>query len=673
MRNHRFGTLLLVSVTILLSFSQPLSGSDHFQPFFDKLVAESALPLREVELTNDRSGHSFYPDLYGSATADPAAVLVVDATDPLPVDAEFVSQLPESVAVLIVAPRHSSSAPGQVAAALPDVGPDVPRIFLGTADLDEWRLSVPGEVTPVWLAVAVARGNPIDISLAQLNAARLGFGLEDPVLFTALELNLPAARLAASSLEPVPAALTAVAEALETRTDEPRRQDSNYLILPLQEPFVVTEVFLVWSIIGTGTLLLLYAVNRPGRVRRYLLAIRHNILAIVGLFVVLSASLVASNLVLRLVAGVPGASPAPLVVAAGKFTVGFLVLAALFPLLHIRLRRSSAVYSGAALLLLLVGAVVAGAVSVILGAFFVMTFVLGFLFSISRPAWLKAIFLLAAAAPLLYLLIALAAVADPAMADALLRPPPPREGITAIMILPLLLMFFRLEALTPRLPLLPIMVMISLIGLALVSATIIVDAQEITVAEVSVTARVPSSAGSGGQLTINSDLSPVAPVTLRIPNGTTISCETLPCTRSFVPEATPLRFSADQSTALDRTSIEWTVEYAAMAEELQLLVESNAPVQLYATSLPTVQAIGSTARRFEIRPGPYPPDTVSGRIILRRAAGGGEEPTAITIRAVSVFDESARAEVVTVPDGPVSSRIASYQTRWVLTEREEIR
>ncbi|MEX2442332.1 MAG: hypothetical protein WD492_01915 [Alkalispirochaeta sp.] len=672
MRNNRFGTLPGISVAILLAFSQPLPGSDHYRDFFEEIVPESPIPLREVELTNTRGGHSFYPDLFGSATPDPRAILVVDTTDRFPLDADFLSKIPDSMGVLIVAPRRSPDAVGQVAAALPDMGPDMPRIFLGAAGIDEWRLSVPGEVAPVWLAEAVATKNPVDISLAQLNAARLGFGREDPVLFAALELNLPAARLATTSLEPVLPALAALARTLEQSGTETRRKDTNYLIIPLGEPFIISEVFLVWSIVITGALLLLYAVNRPRRVHRYLRAISHNILAILGLFVVLTASLVASNLVLRLIATIPGTSPAPLVVAAGKFAVGFLVLAFLYPLLHIRLRRSSAVYSGAALLLLLVGAVVSGAVSVILGAFFVVTFVFGFLFSISRPAWLKALLLLCAATPLLYLVIALAAVADTSMADALLRPPPLREGITAVMVLPLLLMFFRLEALTPRIPLLPIMVMVSVVGLALVSATIIEDARGVTVSDLSVTAHVPSSSGAGGQLTVNADLSPASPVAIRLPTGTTISCTTIPCTRAFAPGAAPVRFTVNQSTALDRTSIDWTVEYAVHAEELQMLIESEAPIQLYASSLPTVQTIGTTARRFEIRPGPFPPETVSGTIILRRAGSGTKEPTAVTLRVVSVFDQTARAQVVDDPETPASRRIASYRTRWVLTEREEI-
>ncbi|MFW5694898.1 MAG: hypothetical protein ACOCYB_07000 [Alkalispirochaeta sp.] len=671
MRNHRFGILLCISVTILLGFSQPLVGSDHFAHLFDTLVAESPIPLRNVELTNTRGGHSFYPDLFGFTGTDPQAILVVDATDRFSLDASFLADVPESVAILIVGPRHAADAVAHVAAALPNLPGEVPRIFLGRADHNEWRVSVPGEVAPTWLAGAVADGNPVEMSLAQLNAARLGFGLEDPVLRTAMELDLPAARLAATSLEPVIPALEALLDNLVETDAQPRRHDTNYLIVPLQEPFVVAEVFLVWSVVITGGLLLLYAVNRPRRVLRYLRAIRHNLFAIVGLFVVLSASLIAANAVLRLVDALPGAVP-PLVVAAGKFAVGFLVLAFLYPLLHIRLRRSSAVYSGAALFLLLVGVVVAGTVSVILGSFFVVTFVFGFLFSISRPAWLKAVFLLAAAAPLLYLLIALAAVADPAMADALLRPPPLREAITAVMLLPLLLMFFRLEALTPRLPLLPIMVMVSVIGLALVSATIIVDFRAGTAADLSIAAQVPASSGTGGRLTIHADTTPVHPVTLRLPTGDTVSCDSLPCTRAFVPEATPKRFTVDQSTALDRTSIQWSIEYTSPAEELRLLVESNTPIQLYASSLPTVQAIGTTARRFEIHPGPYPPDSVSGTIILRRTASQ-EEPTALTIRAVSSFDQHRDASVVDGTEPDLNARISSYHTRWTLSEREEIR
>ncbi|HKK47584.1 MAG TPA: hypothetical protein VJ932_00710, partial [Alkalispirochaeta sp.] len=659
MRNTRFGTLLFISVTILLGFSQPLAGSDHFDEFFTSLMAEARFPLRTVELTNTRSGHSFYPDLFGSATPDPEAILVVDPTDRFPVDASFLSRMPESVAVLIVGPRHAPEALGLVAAALPDVSRAVPRIFLGRAAVNEWRVSVPGDVAPTWLAGAVADDNPVDVSLAQLNAARLGFGLEDPVLRTAMDGDIPAARLAVTSLDPVIPALDAMVRNVSTGSVQRRREDTNYLIVPLEEPFVVAEVYLVWSVVITGGLLLLYAVNRPRRVARYLRAIRHNLLAIAGLFLVLSASLIASNLVLRLVDSIPGTSPPPLVVAAGKFTVGFLVLAALYPLLHIRLRRSSAVYSGAALFLLLVGAVVSGAVSVILGSFFVVAFVFGFLFSIARQAWVKALCLLAATAPLVYLLIALAAVADPAMADALLRPPPQREGLTAVMLLPLLLMFFRLEALTPRLPLVPIMVMLSLIGLALVSATIIVDLRSASTVDLSITARVPATADAGGELTVNANLPLTSPVTVQLPSRATISCETIPCTRTFDPEEPPVRLDVEQSSALDRTSFRWSVEYTSPAEELQLLIESDTPIQLYASTLPAVQAIGTTSRRFEIRPGPFPPNTSAGTIILRHPSPQ-EEPTAVTIRVVSVFDETDHAGITEQMASSDHAQLLSY-------------
>ena len=661
-----------MSVTILLSFSQPPVPADTIDDRIAAIEAHTPFRMVPVEPADEQVGHSFYPDLYGSNAVPPSVLLVLDLAR-VDADTAWLESLPASTGVLAVAPRRDDTSAARVAATIPGVPTDVPRIFVSISDATgEWRLSVPGEVAPVWLARVIAGTNPVPISLAQLNAARLGFGRPDVTLRAALERGLPAARLEASSGEQAARALVALVNAIGgLDTTQPRAQDTNYLILPVGSAFVISEAALVWSIVGTVALLLLYAVSRPRRVLRYGRAMRHNIVAIVGLFAVLVLSLAAGNLGLRILAGVQRISPDPLILAAGKLSVGVLVLAVSYPLLHIRLRRSSAVYSGASLFLLLVGAVVAGAVSVILGAFFVLAFVFGFLFSLARPAWLKALALASAVAPGTYLLVALAAVADPSMSAALLQPPVWRELATAVLLLPLLLMFFRLEALTPRLPLLPVMGMLALVTLALVTATIIVDARQPDV--IAVRAEVTRGDGdTSPEMSLAGPVRLTGPITVRLPSGELIQCSGVPCTREVSPTPSPLDVQIERRTALDRHTLVVRVHSTRPADSLAFEIRSSEPVQLYASSLPSEEAIGSTAQRFRVRPGPFPPAEVTARFVLRRPQDAPPDAAVtVSVATIATYSDGDTATLeVQPPDQPL--RLAGMTERWTDTRRVEI-
>lgn len=694
MRAHRFRIPIWCIVSTLAAFLQPLAA---LEPLDERVSAVRGLEqpaLAPLEAGDDRFPHSFYPDLYGQ-NGEPTVLIVVSLEDPSLARPQWMTELPEGTAVLVVGSREDPTVAARLAAAIAPVGTGVPRVFLETGTSDsQWRVSVPGEVAPLSLTRAIAGSNPVPISLAELNAARLGFGQEDATLRAALNAEIPAARLSADTVVTATAALTALVEQRRNELDD--GPDSsvpadarNYLVVPLRRIFIVPETTLVWSIVVTVALLLSFAIARPRRVRRYGRAIRHNALPILGLFLALSASLAAANGILRLLEGIHHATPAPLTLLVGKIAAAVLVLALVYPLLHIRLRRSSAVYSGASLILLLLGAVVAGAGSIILGTFFVAAFVFGVIFSVARPAWLKAIALAGAILPGAYLVVALAAVADPTMATALLRPPFWREVVTAVFLLPILLMVFRLAALTPRIPLLPIMVLASLLALAFVAAAVIVDTRDLEPIPVAVVETVRPDPGNPtgiAEVVVTATTSLGAPperafsVALDDEESGVVACSTLPCVGERAIGPAPVTLSTALEQNLDRYTLTADLAFQRPARRLEFRVTASAPVQLYAADLPAVQPIGATGESFRFLPGPYPPSDTSIRLILRRSsAGTSGEPIDIRIEAQATVDPErpprlryGQARNTGESSAAPPLNVVRAERRWVVTAREVI-
>ena len=662
MRRHALRRFVLVSLTILLGFSQyparaqqpgdPASAAPSARPTVEERhreLREGGAGFLDLEPALTGLGHSHYRDLLRPSASPSEIVVVVDLGSQLLEDREWIRRLPPSVAVLVSAPRRDSRDAARIAGALDATASTAPRIYLSAGPRSEWSLAVPGAVAPLWLTSSIMAASPLPVRRADLNAARLGFGREDPLLSTALASDQAAARLRVRSSEEIGVALTALPGQLRALDGAQRRDARNYLVVPLQRDLIIPEAVLVWSIVVITGLVLGYAVARPRRIYRYVRAIGHNLGATVGLFAVLVVSQIVANLVIRLILRVPLIEPDPLALAAGKLSIGVLVLALLYPLLHIRLRRASAVYSGTSLFLMIVGALVAGSSSIILGAFFVVTFVCGFIFSLVRPAALKSLALLAALAPGAYLLLALASVADARMAAELLTPAILRELVTAVIFLPLLLMFFRLEAITPRIPLLPSMVMISLITLALVAATILNGVGDPPPVAVRGEERVAAEAGAT-RVELRA-LDPGLPaisgraLRLRAPGGRQLICDALPCRETLAARPSPFNLRLEQEQALDRSGIDLFVGFAEPAEELTLIIESSLPVQLYASDLPMEQAVGTTGSRFVSALGPMPPASVSGTFVLRRDPAGPEGLISVQITARASFNRLEEAEL----------------------------
>ncbi len=616
---------IFLSVTVISVFIQsPVAAETRLlrSSLVDDLPAEVvSVPTVPEEV----AGRSFYPDYLLRWSTDPSLLMVVTADLPREIQVGLIQQGQhlgdDAPAILLVAPRHNRADAGRIAAALTEIPTGVPRIFLDQGQRTEWVVSVPDRVTPLGLTRALANHTIVSVNSAELNAAHLGFGRADPALEEALRADTAAARLVVTEPSELYAAVETLSRALREASSDIAATDRNYLLLPLHRPLIVSEIRIVQGLIGLAVLLLLYSLILPRRVLHYLRSIGHNVPALLISLAAIVISLMAANISLRLVGRIPRISPSPLLLAAGKIAFATLVLSTLAAVLGHRIRRATAVYSGAAVLFLMVGAIISSAVSVILGAYFTVSFLFGVLFSLGRTVWIKSLTLLCAIAPVLYLVLALAPAADRSMATALLTPPLIREFVTAVMLLPILLMFFRLDTITPRTPLLPILAMVATVGFSVVTASLIVQVRDPEPRELFVVERYTRDSaerevtpGPTGPGTI------AGPVTVRTADSRETRCDSLPCSESATIPDPPLRLEVERSQALDRHTVRWTVTFHELADTVQVSIESSGPVQLYATDLPVHQPVGSRGNRFTFDTGPMPPETVEGSTVLRSDA-----------------------------------------------------
>ncbi len=111
------------------------------------------------------------------------------------------------------------------------------------------------------------------------------------------------------------------------------------------------------------------------------------------------------------------------------------------------------------------------------------------------------------------------------------------------------------------------------------------------------------------------------------------------------------------------------MDLAGAAREITVRVDADAPVQLYASSLPTEQQIGSTDTQFTIIPGPYPPSEVVGSIVVRGIES--RDAVSLTLTAETTFDRTSSTAVVE-SNYPSELSIARWEERWTTSTSEEL-
>lgn len=664
-------------------FAQEQPFSEALELLQDASAASSGNTTVSLVGGGEGGGHSFFPDLRIASDAPMTTLLVVPLQEITPQSVPALFSLPPSVHVLVTAPRSAPAADAIVVDELLSVDRSTAIVYVAPGEASRWRLAVEGEVSPAWIAQAVIAADSALFDPVPVNAARLGLGRRDPVLEHALAAEQSAVRLEIPDFRDLPEVVASFADAVATTIHgEVRRYERNYLVLPSVSipflpsptpPIVVIEAVLVWSVVIVATLLVLYGVSRPRRVRRYSQAIAHNLVLFLVLFTILLAGLVFANLAIRATGAFFNLEGLAYPLAVGKFAVAFVLLTPLYPVLHRRFRRASSVYSGAALFLLILGSLIASVFSLILGVFFVLAFIFGFLFSLSHNAILKSLFLIAAFAPGTYLVISVAGFADQETITTLLTPAIWREIVTAVLVMPLMLMFFRLDILVTRIPLLPIMGMISLTAVAVSVAVVITEIGTPVPPAVVVLERYPepgdalveSVPESGEILVTGTDGD--AEVTLLRQGERLLQCTSLPCSTTVPAGAPPVSVIFEVEEALDRYAINYEITFLRPARRIEFSLRTDTPVQLYATDLPGNVFPGDTAGEFVFTPGPYPPPIVSGTIVLRDV----DLPNRII---ASVDARFVGEDLITSRDrsGP-SATIRSHRTEWTVQAERQVR
>lgn len=656
-RVRRLLPLVLILYTIPnIAVSSQSTTTDEELRFLNFVALESS------EIT----GHSFWEDQYRPAQGDAEMLLVV----PWKQRDQFVSlfqspALQENVAILIPAPRRDPAATVALIQELPISMRNMATVFLDTTGSPRWYAAVPHTVTPVWLVEMVLRHSEIPVATTELSASRLGFGREDAQMFHALSAGLSAIRLEGAVSPEVLPDLLRVVKYQQTQERTTRSHSVNYMIVPGRNNVLIPEPILVAQYIVLTAILLAYSLFRPAKLRQFRRALGYNISAIVISFSFLFASLLVGNLVIRLIQHVLPPETSVLLLMSGKASLAMLTLGILAITVQRNTRRVAAVFSGAAVVLLFLGALTIASISIVIGMYLTVSFVFAILFSLSRSSMLKGLWFVLSLTPLGYLLGTLALLNDLPMIEQLLTPQLYLEVITAIILLPSLLMLFRLDSLTPRIPLVPIMTMFATVGVALVAAFVINILEAEPRSQVTLYQRYIVDSGNLIHGTVGvSDATAGGtsrPYALHIPQYGTVTCSVLPCYDdfSFTPEVDDpplLSGRVEITSVLDRHTISWTVTALQELEDVQIRFTLPNEVQLYASDVPTRQPMGHQGTVFQLDNGPAPPREFGGSIVFRTPVTPELVDTHITARV-----HQSTTEISPAPD------VLLHTEEWNLT------
>ncbi|MFW6338470.1 MAG: hypothetical protein ACOC25_06035 [Alkalispirochaetaceae bacterium] len=210
------------------------------------------------------------------------------------------------------------------------------------------------------------------------------------------------------------------------------------------------------ELLGIGGLLLismlLYAVSRPHRVRRYARIMGKNDWQLPVLYGAVAVYLFFATMLIDTIAFVRSFPTlwtyAPVITFAAKL----LLAITLFGLSHEALRKAlfsqnSSFYSGWALTLNLLALIVLLFLNLALSFYFIFTFALTFLFSYVRLPWLKRLSFSLALLPPLFFVFTVLERGEDRIARVLISSPTEATLLISLILLPYLLMLFRLDLL----------------------------------------------------------------------------------------------------------------------------------------------------------------------------------------------------------------------------------
>lgn len=570
-----------------------------------------AVPVTEApdtrELPPSPFSHSFYRDRrYGSAESTDLLVVVPrsDLRDDRP-DWPF--------ATLVLAPRNQLAAAldERVAAAGADRRTVVVLLTLG--DQSRW-IAAGRRLRSREALIRAADSGPVRVDAARVTASLLGFGVADPELEALLQAGRPALRLEVPDLSGAQQAL----QALQTQLPE-AGATGGVAFLPVggrSTVAIVSESTVTWITVLAAIAVAFVLLAYPQAMQAAWRATRSEAGRLAAMFAALIATLMIANLALRgLFATIGPRLPAASMFVA-KIALGVVVLGALFHFVHLRYagRRS---YALAAAILFGAAAVVAAIVHISLSLVFLVSMACAIGFGVSRRVWIAGLWFVAALIPITYLAITLGLRPEPSLAAAVLTPVLWREVLTALFVLPLLLLFFRIDSLTPRLPLAGALSVAALAFVAVFAAQAIVTLSEPNPLRVRIVERHPSD-GIGDASVVIERISggPARDVRIRDDRLGTIFCDRLPCARAIPAAPPPFTVATDPTQALDRYRLGVVLQFASAADAIEVRLVSRQAYTVLTSSIPLRGGIASSRQVVELAPGPEPPDTVAFELRL---------------------------------------------------------
>lgn len=668
----------LASVAIVLLFAQPLAAQDLSDRLSELVEIGSAIAL----VADPDSGHSWYPDIW-VGEPDAAIVLLVELdAEPWVLDVGLaVAQrggaeadgstagASGGVALLAISPRRTDD---DVAAAVASAriragGSGTPRavVVLEGAPVTDVVVTSPGGVAPRWVAEALISGPPDQRTALYLFAARIGARADHPTVSALNRQNLTAIALRA----PDGGALGQLAEQrvgrlLTTMETASERRERTYLVVPTPVPLILGEGAMVFGVLGTTALLLLYAITETRRVKRYLRAIMRGFPLLAVLFLAVLASQIGMNGAIRALIDRTTVRVAPIWLLYAKVAAAIIVLSLASVPLRTTRRRSTTAYSGAALAVFIVAAMVTGAFNLAIGSLLLIPVVATMLFSIAHRTWSKTLTLALAAIPAAYLVSLLVLLGDPTLAAIILTPPLAQEAVGSIIIFPLMLMFFRTVAITPRVPLVAMAASASTVLIAVVAAMAIVstgspDPLALVVQEThdapAGTARVAvgPSDGDGTVVVL------AAPLPLTFAGSDTATCDRLPCSRRVPLREAEGTIAFRSRAQLGRTALDWELSLPPGAQPPTITFAFAREVLIYQSNVPTAEAIGATTDGVTILPAPAAPADAAGTLVVQHPEGPG------TVTALLTYETrgaGGNGPGVTIATHTVEWRIAAGGT-----------
>lgn len=612
-------------VASLLVLSHPVHATVEYAeiPWVAHILSERVAYARNMPLARELTPfaqqrgaeHSFYPSFL-IGPAETAAVLLVIGIDAPDHVWSTALRLADEFAVIVVGAPDNPDRVAAMAARGADLPPDLPRIVLQAGNRFEWELGTPQSVAPVWVARGIAAVAGTNLSAPRLFAARLGYGAENRVLDGILRREVGAAQLTldqATAADQVPTIRGALRRLAFT---DQRAWERHYLVLPAlpfgagpYNPTVIGESVMVWSVVGAIAALLAIAMLRPQRTRRYVHVLSRRLPLLLILIAVTSGALIGANAVIGSLAREALGAVPPLVLAFGKIALAVLTGAVALIALHVHFMRGTTVYAAAAILFFLVLLIAAAFWNLALVPLLLWSLTAATLFSLARNAVIKALWFLVAITPLLFQSLALLTLGDPRLVEDLLTPTFTFEVLVAIALLPVLLMFLRLDFLTRRVPLFrwaAHLAAVTVLVTALLSAMYYMNPPPVVPSVTQIT-----DVGGAARFVVSASATPTAdffPVRI-VRDGEEVvigSCEALPCNAESSVEP-PGAVEARIAQRLERYQVNLTVQHAREAQNVRLVIDFDRPVQLYESSLPATPDVGATANRFVLHPGASPP------------------------------------------------------------------